>query len=321
MTGTSQTVTVVIPCFNQARFLAAAVRSVRDQRYPAVECIVVDDGSTDGTAALAATMGVRVIEQRVNRGVSEARNAGLAAAKGELIVFLDADDELLPDGLALGVAALASNATAAAVVGRCEAMDSDGRALAVSHHDVDASNLYSEWLSRNFVWTPGAAMFRRRDLAAICGFPATLGPSADYAVYLRLARTGRIVYLPAPIVRYRQHDASMSRDAARMLRATLAALGRERAEAPSWAHPRIRQGRRIWCDWYGEQIVHQLRRDWREGRRGLPQIRSALTALRHCPGLILRHGARKTRRSMLSAVRRAWRQLLQVPSTLRKVPR
>jgi glycosyltransferase involved in cell wall biosynthesis len=301
VTHSLPTVSVVIPCFNQARYLSAAIQSVLNQRYRPVECIVVDDGSTDETSEVASILGVSVIQQ-TNRGVSESRNAGLAAASGDLVVFLDADDELLPEGIELGVEALESNEQAAAVVGRCEAIDTEGRALSVPQHEIDSSNLYREWLTKNFVWTPGAAMFRRHALAGIGGFPASLGPAADYAVYLRLARTGRVAMVPRHVVRYRQHDASMSRDPALMLRATMEVLKRESREAPSWAQTEIRRGRKSWSAWYGEQIVRRLRRDWRERRWGADQVRAALTVLRNCPSLALRHGARKTRRVLTGAV-------------------
>jgi glycosyltransferase involved in cell wall biosynthesis len=292
------TVSVVIPCFNQARFLAAAVASVLGQSYACHECIVVNDGSTDDTAAVASSLGVQLIEQS-NRGVSEARNTGLAASHGELVVFLDADDELLPDAVAEGVRVLASNPAAAAVVGRCQAIDSGGQPLPATYRTIDPSNLYPEWLSNNFVWTPGAAMFRKHPLAEMGGFPAGLGPAADYAVYLRFARSGRIRPIPQELVRYRQHDANMSRDPALMLSATLEVLRRERLEAPATARPHIRRGRQHWCDWYGEQIVHRLRTDWRQGRRGRVQFQAAITLVRHCPAVALRHAARKTNRTLM----------------------
>lgn len=306
--GHLPTVTVVIPCFNQARYLAAAVRSVWDQSHRPLECIVVDDGSTDGTADVAAASGARVVRQS-NRGVSAARNAGLATARGELVVFLDADDVLLPDALAMEAAALSSNRRAAAVVTRCEAMDEDARPLPVEHHSIDASNLYKGWLSRNFVWTPGAAMFRRAELVQIGGFAEDLGPAADYAVYLRLARDARVAYITGRAVRYRQHAASMSRDPALMLRATLQALRRESREGPSWARGDIRRGRRTWCAWYGEQIVRDLRAHWRARTWGGRQMKAMLTLVRRCPTVVLQHAARKTRRSVMAA--------LQAPSTRR----
>jgi len=294
-------VSVVIPCFNQARYLPAAVASVRAQTCaPSVECLVVDDGSIDETADVASHLGVAVVRQG-NAGVSAARNAGLAATRGDLVVFLDADDELLPEAIGAEVDALHAHPDAAAVVGRCLPIDAEGRAVACEYHGVDAGDLYREWLPRNFVWTPGAALFRRTALEAIGGFPIDLGPAADYAVYLRLARTSRVVFLPRPLVRYRQHDASMSRDPALMLRATIGVLRREQRDAPAPVRAAIRRGMDAWRGWYGEQIIEGLRRDWSAGRVGARQARAALTLLRHCPELVLHRVPGRARRAM------AWR--------------
>jgi glycosyltransferase involved in cell wall biosynthesis len=300
-------VTVVIPCFNQARFLPAAIRSALNQPEHSVVCIVVDDGSTDGTSEVAGELGARVIRQP-NRGLSEARNAGLAAARSEFVVFLDADDELLPGALARGVEMLTSNPAAKAVVGRCQLMDAAGVQLPVAHDEVDVSNLYEAWLSRNFVWTPGAATFRRAALDEIGGFPRGLGPAGDYAVYLRLARTGGVLVLNEEVARRRKHDASMSRDLVLMLKTTLEVLRREGRECPAWASASIRRGRRFWCQWYGDQIADSLRKDWRARRFGWSQLRAALALVIHCPVVVLPHVVRKTRvvldKAVLSATPR-----------------
>lgn len=297
MTGSAPTVSIVIPCYNQARYLSDAIRSVREQTRCAIECIVVDDGSKDGTGELAAELGAIVVRQ-ANRGVSAARNAGLSVARGDFIVFLDADDVLLPDAVARGAGALVAEPDAAAVVSRCEVMAEDGTPLPVRHHAIEPSNLYRGWLSRNFVWTPGAAMFRRTALAEIGGFCTDYGPAADYAIYLRLARDGRVTYLPGYSVRYRQHATSMSRDPALMLRATQLALRRESREAPSWARGDIKRGRRMWRDWYGEQIIDQVRKAWHRRQWNARHSEAALVLLWNCPGLVLQHATRKTRRSL-----------------------
>ena len=218
MTGSLPTVSVVIPCYNQARYLPDAIRSVREQTHQPIECIVVDDGSTDRTSEVAAELGAHVIHQ-ANGGVSAARNAGLSVARGELVVFLDADDVLLPAALARGSSALVAQPAAAAVVSRCEVMDEHGTLVAARHHDVDPSNLYRGWLLSNFVWTPGAAMFRRAALAELGGFCTDYGPAADYALYLRLARR-RPHCLPPRLQRAlstarQQHVARPCADAAR----------------------------------------------------------------------------------------------------------
>jgi glycosyltransferase involved in cell wall biosynthesis len=302
------TVSVVIPCFNQARYLRSAIESALGQHPPPLECIVVDDGSTDETAALAESLGVIVLTQ-ANRGVSEARNAGLVAARGDLVVFLDADDELLAGALAHGAAALTAADGLSAVVGRCQVMDAQGRPLHAGQHAIDPSNLYGEWLSRNFVWTPGAAMFRRAALVRIGGFPAGRGPAADYAVYLRLARTNEIAAHPREVVRYRQHDASMSRDPALMLRQTLRVLREEQREAPRALRPAFARGRETWRMWYGQQILDRLRADRKAGRFGRAQALASVTLMRHCPrfvaGEIIRKARNMTGRNAVSFNRRS----------------
>jgi hypothetical protein len=92
------TISVVIPCYNGAKFLRATIESVLAQTYPPLEMIVVDDGSTDDSAAIAESFGppVRVIRQ-TNRGVTAARNRGIAEASGDYVHFLDADDLIHAD--------------------------------------------------------------------------------------------------------------------------------------------------------------------------------------------------------------------------------
>ena len=95
-------VSLVIPCFNQAAFVAAAIESALAQRMAPAEVILVDDGSTDGSAAAAGRFGKRVrLIRQPNRGAASARNAGVAAARHGLIAFLDGDDLWPPQSLAV----------------------------------------------------------------------------------------------------------------------------------------------------------------------------------------------------------------------------
>ena len=91
---TSCNISVVIPCFNQGQWLRQAINSVRKQTWPAAEIIVVDDGSTDSTAEVAQSMGVRVVTAESNSGPAAARNLGIKVATGNFILPLDADDVL-----------------------------------------------------------------------------------------------------------------------------------------------------------------------------------------------------------------------------------
>ena len=105
----SASVSVVIPTFNRQKVLPRAVMSVLHQSHRAAEVVVVDDGSTDGTAELiAARFGSVEILRQDNRGVSAARNAGIRATRGDWVAFLDSDDEWKPDKLERQLAALES---------------------------------------------------------------------------------------------------------------------------------------------------------------------------------------------------------------------
>ena len=102
MSGSRPTVSVVIPSFNAEGWLPGTVLSLLEQEIPPDEVIVVDDGSTDGTAAIASSFGAPVkLVRRPNGGLGAARNTGTAHSSGDLIMFLDADDRLVPDALAV----------------------------------------------------------------------------------------------------------------------------------------------------------------------------------------------------------------------------
>jgi GT2 family glycosyltransferase len=124
---------VVIPAFNAAATLARAIESVRAQSWPAHEIIVVDDGSTDATAGIARQFGdvVRLIQQN-NSGVSVARNAGAAAATGDWLAFLDADDWYAPDRLKLHAEWIAEDAALDCLTGDYEYRDEAGTLLGTS---------------------------------------------------------------------------------------------------------------------------------------------------------------------------------------------
>src|SRR4051812_16000050 len=114
----SELVTVVIPCYNQARFLGEAIESVLRQTHRAREVVVVDDGSTDGTAAVAARYPDVQLIRQPNRGLAAARNRGLAESRGAYLVFLDADDRLLPRALEVGLRCLMDHPLVAFAYGR-----------------------------------------------------------------------------------------------------------------------------------------------------------------------------------------------------------
>lgn len=146
---------VIIPVHNGERYLEEAIRSALAQTLPPTELIVVDDGSTDGSAAIARSFGAPVhVLTHANRGAAGARNAGAACATGDLLAFLDADDLWLPDKLARQVQALREDPSCEAILGGVENFISP---------ELDAAQ--SQTLSRTSVTTGvhhiGALLIRR----------------------------------------------------------------------------------------------------------------------------------------------------------------
>ncbi|HWF83565.1 MAG TPA: glycosyltransferase [Vicinamibacterales bacterium] len=280
---------IVIPCFNHARFLPEAIESALAQADAPIEVIVVNDGSTDATSAVARHYpAVRLVEQS-NCGLSAARNAGLAASEGTYVVFLDADDRLLPGAVGAALAHAERDASVALVAGRCQPIAEDGAPLPSAAPQPAAAAPYRALLSANFIWTPGAALCRRTSVVAAGGFDISVSASADYALYLRLARTQRVICHDAAVVEYRQHRNNMSRDPVLMLKTTLRVLDMERRHVPPGLEEAFAAGRLAWREFYGDQMVQDLRVAIRRDPRPATIAQCAWALARYYPGGAARH--------------------------------
>jgi glycosyltransferase involved in cell wall biosynthesis len=261
-------VSVIVPCYNQARFLGEAVESALSQGYPCLEVIVVDDGATDDTAVVAARYpAVRYLWQP-NQGLSAARNAGWRVSKGEYLAFLDADDRLLPDAIEAGVQQLILHPDAAFTFGRHLKIDADGRPLPAPRQPLVIERHYETLLRMNYISMPAKVMYRRNALDAVQGFARGLDAAADYDLYLRLARRFPVVAHTRVVAEYRQHGSNMSGNAAVMLRTTSAILrARRRAHRGDARFTRAcRDGRRYFAEYYGTRLLSALKaalREWR----------------------------------------------------------
>jgi glycosyltransferase involved in cell wall biosynthesis len=286
-------VSIVIPCHNHARFLPDAIGSALAQSYEDVEIIVVDDGSTDDSAAVASGFGVRVVRQS-NQGLSAARNAGLAASCGEVVIFLDADDRLRPEAACAGVAALQRAPAAMMAVGRCVLIDEAGAPIRTDQPRV-TTGFYEELLRRNYIWTPALVAFRRRVFEEVGGFDPRVNPSADYDIYLRIAWRHDFAPHDTVVAEYRQHGANMSRNAVLMLDASLDVLRRQRQRAFRTRHTwhAYRDGARHWREWYGEHLVERFREAIRSPGREREAVRCAWHLLRLYPRGVVRHLGKK----------------------------
>jgi GT2 family glycosyltransferase len=271
---------VVIVCYNQARYLADAIRSARAQSYSSLEVLVVDDGSTDQTPEVAATFpAVRYIRQN-NSGLAAARNAGLRSCRGEYVTFLDADDKLLPHAVEAGIGCFSDSPEAAFVFGRYSNIFDDGSPAPTPVHEPVESEYYWRLLHGNFIGMHAAVLYRRSVLAAAGGFDESLPACEDYEVYLRLAQQFPVRHHSHVIAEYRQHDSNMSKDHAFMLRQVLTVLERERRRAPDRRCSRaLRRGVRIWREYYGSLLLEE----WKQA----PSLRGLLKVFRLWPHGVL----------------------------------
>jgi glycosyltransferase involved in cell wall biosynthesis len=191
---------VIIPTFNRAGCLAEAVDSVREQDYRDFELIVVDDGSTDGTAGILARYGhtVRVLRQE-NRGVSAARNRGIAAARGALIALLDSDDLWLPRKLSVQVAYFDRHPRAL-ICQTEEIWVRNGRRVNPRRRHRKPEGMIFEPSLELCLVSPSAVMARRELFAEVGLFDETLPACEDYDLWLRVARRHPFGLIETPLI-------------------------------------------------------------------------------------------------------------------------
>ncbi len=208
---------MVIPTFNASQLVSEAAESVLAQDPRPDQVLVVDDGSTDATALVMERFAGRVeYIRQPNRGPSAARNAGLAHLRTDMVVFLDADDFLLPGALARRYALLADCGAAWGYTDGWVQETTGAQRLfsrAYPPPSFGAQGLiFSDLLCRNFI-TTGAAVLRRQALLDIGGFDEDLGWMEDWDLWLRLALRYPVRYDPQPgfVQRRGQHTLSTNR--------------------------------------------------------------------------------------------------------------
>ena len=230
-------VSVIIPAYNCAHFLPEAVDSIRRQNHPALEIVIVNDGSTDATAEVAASFGDRVrCVHQANGGCAAARNAGLEAARGEFVSFLDADDLWPEDTLARQLPVLTGSLQAGIVLGKTQALslvESAGGEPA--HFEPFAYPWHMTIL--------GSALCRRRVFETVGRFDVAIeNGSDDVDWFFRAWECGVETILIDPVtLLYRMHSTNLTADGGsktrNLLRALKRSLGRRRERNDGFPMP------------------------------------------------------------------------------------
>lgn len=209
----SPTISVVIPCYNAEAFIEDSIRSVLKQTTAPCEILVIDDGSSDETAARAASIDpiIRVISQ-LNQGVSIARNRGFEEAKGDWIAFLDADDLWEPQKLEAQVKLIATDVVC--IHSAYYRFGAERRI--VNRSNIPPAKRYSiEFLATNGLLIPSTLLVRK---SVRSRFPVGIKQAEDMVFSLDVSQEGRIRMATEPLVGYRVHGASATaRNDARIL--------------------------------------------------------------------------------------------------------
>ncbi len=225
MSAAGPALSVIVPVYNGAAYLSEAVESALGNGYPDLEVLIVDDGSTDGSAAVAQSLVDRFPSQvrllfhpdRRNHGVSAARNRGLEEAQGKWVGFLDADDRLLPGHFSASATVLEENRDIALVYGRMRRFytpSGTGR-QAPSEWGTGPGpgrvpDAFSRLLAGNFIPIT-AVVCRLESVRAVGGFDLGLSFAyEDYLLWTKLAYRERVFYTDRCTAEYRIHPASYS---------------------------------------------------------------------------------------------------------------
>jgi glycosyltransferase involved in cell wall biosynthesis len=278
-------VAIVIPCHDTGRFLRESIESVLAQSRPPDEVIVVDDGSTDGSPEIAASFPAVKLLRQTQRGVSAARNRGIAEARSDAIVLHDADDRLLPRALEIGARALEARPECGFVYGVSRFIHADGSPVEGSARAPIADASYRRLLEGNALVPPSAAMFRKRALEAVGCFRVGQSLAEDYDLYLRVAQRFAIHCHGEPVVEWRRHGGNTSGSSpSRTLRALFATLD---AQAPAVAgrpelEAAVATGRRHWSGVFGSGLSFEFLELLRRGRL-LRAARAFQMVVRHHP--------------------------------------
>lgn len=274
---TRQRISVVIPCYNSASFLPQALQSVRDQSRAVDEIIVVDDASTDDSAAVARDAQVTCISLESNVGPGAARNHGIKASAGDLIAFLDADDYWMPTHVEDVAGLLERYPESAVAFSRIRRFGEEDLIAPPYVPEGPPSNMFWRLIEENIVAQSSAVV--RRDILVRNGcYSSALRYSEDYDLWLRLARRYPFVCTSDVTACYRVHPNQASRNVTEMV------LGRWRVKHHFWSVAKKRESPA-----FVEQLEAQMHRAFAYGlqtawdERNEAHLRAALAVHKLVP--------------------------------------
>jgi len=249
-------ISAIIPCHNHAHFLQEAIGSVLAQTHECYEIIVVDDGSSDSTPDVTARYPARYVRQ-AQQGLASARNTGIRESRGEYLVFLDADDRILPNHFQTSLEAFNRKSDAGLVYGGYRFIGVDQGSV---HHCMQSCDRYAALLRSNFIGAVHSVMFRRTALFAVGEFRNDLRACEDYDLYFRIARRYDLYCHYEVVAEYRRHHEQMSKEWSRMLPAAISVLRHQRRFIVGNKHYQeaYKDGLQLFRSLYGEPLIGEF---------------------------------------------------------------
>jgi len=208
-------VSAIIPAYNAEAFILEAIRSIEAQTYPIDEIIVVDDGSKDGTVAKVEQYGSKRVKlvRKPNGGSASARNLGIQVACGDVIAFLDADDQWLPQKVEKQIERMQQTGAALVYCGKVW-VDEQGRPIVNRDPQVSypEGEILKDLIQGNYITSTSCVVATRESLAQAGGFDESeiMRNGQDYELWLRMTRTVEVAAVAEELVLYRRHSANVT---------------------------------------------------------------------------------------------------------------
>lgn len=277
-TARHPTVSVVIPVYNSREVIGATIESVLAQTWKDYEIIVVDDGSTDGSAEVVQQFREKVTSIRQdNRGVAQARNRGIEESHGEYIALLDHDDLWHPTKLEKQVACLDEHKDVGMVITDVMHIDQAGNQVGQAGSAYNPKEQFYQLFVKGYVPTPSSAMIRRSILDQVGGFNEAFHSAGldDHELWPRIAAACEIGHIPEPLTSHRLRTIKPPEIALDHRRLLVSSLLERFGHEPSKRRYIEREQARYFCD-AGKHLLKMGQRD--EARSDLMQgLRLSLT--------------------------------------------
>ena len=207
-------ISIIIPIYNYAHVIARAIESVLTQHDASFELIIIDDGSTDNTTAVAESytkkMANVIYIRQENNGAASARNQGARVSKGDYLLFLDADDELLPGALAAFRRFIALHPEAEMIAAGHTSIEANGKQRAHHFNALSDNALvnFSGYIRKKYRFSNGAMLFHRRVFQTLT-YPEYLRSNEDIPIFAQTLALFKCMSFPEPVLAVHKHDDSL----------------------------------------------------------------------------------------------------------------